>query len=268
MGDKKDDLPPPPPPKRSNQTAQKLKKLSRIIKYTIPSKMPSPLSSKKSSTGKAERRSLKDKMMDNDLTNFLKERRAVSESRFKSLEKGQSPSPTGLIERTKSDPDFQGSNAEMERTDLIGRDAWGITPGNAKNLVDHFERQASPQPDVSPTRSLKSPTREQQLKSPELVNRVEKSKSPSPQRNTVKAFVDPAPPEPEPDKQSTTSPESGMDDNNKSETESKKGSKKSRKDKKDRRRHSGCEACNSDREHKEHKKDRKRVKKAEQQKRK
>ena len=50
--DKKDDLPPPPPPKRSNQTTQKLKKLSRIIKYTIPSKMPSPLSSKKSSTGK------------------------------------------------------------------------------------------------------------------------------------------------------------------------------------------------------------------------
>ena len=41
------------------------------------------------------------------------------------------------------------------------------------------------------------------------------------------------------DKQSTTSPESGMDDNNKSETESKKGSKKSRKDKKDRRRNSG-----------------------------
>merc|ERR1712008_253770 len=107
-------------------------------------------------------------------------------------------------------------------------------------LVDHFERQASPLPAVSPTRSLKSPTREQQLKSPELVNRVEKSKSPSPQRNTVKAFVEPAPPEPEPDishsdKQSTTSPESGMDDNNRSETESKKGSKKSRKDKKDRK---------------------------------
>ena len=74
--------------------------------------------------------------------------------------KGQSPSPTGLIERTKSDPDFQGSNAEMDRTDLIGRDAWGITPGNAKNLVEHFERQASPQPAVSPTRSLKSPTRQ------------------------------------------------------------------------------------------------------------
>ena len=30
------------------------------------------------------------------------------------------------------------------------------------------------------------------------MNRVEKSKSPRPQRNTVKAFVDPAPPEPEP----------------------------------------------------------------------
>ena len=51
--------------------------------------MPSPLSSKKSSTAKAERKSLKDKMMDNDLTNFLKERRAVSESRFRTLDKGQ-----------------------------------------------------------------------------------------------------------------------------------------------------------------------------------
>ena len=76
------------------------------------------------------------------------------------------------------------------------RDGWGITPGNINNLVEHFERQASPLPAVSPTRSLKSPTRQslsptrQSLKSPDIVNRIEKSKSPSPQRNTVKTYID------------------------------------------------------------------------------
>ena len=92
----------------------------------------------------------------------------------------------------------------------------GISPGQINSLVEKFERQASPQP-VSPTRSLKSPSRE--LKSPELVIRIEKSKSPSPSRNAIKIFNEAN----EVDKQSTTSPESGMDDNNKSETESKKG---------------------------------------------
>ena len=43
--------------------------------------------------------------------------------------KGQSPSPTGLVERTKSDPDLQESSSEVERSDLDRRDAWGITPG-------------------------------------------------------------------------------------------------------------------------------------------
>ena len=81
--------------------------------------MPSPLSSKKSST-KNERKSLKDKMLDNDLTNFLKERRAVSDSRFKTLDKDRSLSPTGLNERTKSDPDFE-SNTDLDRADLERR---------------------------------------------------------------------------------------------------------------------------------------------------
>ena len=117
----KDELPPPPPPKRSNQTNQRLKKLSKIIKYTIPSKMPSPLSSKKSSNAKAERKSLKDKMLDNDLTNFLKERRAVSESRFKTLDKDRSLSPAGLNERTKSDPDLESNTELDDRADLERR---------------------------------------------------------------------------------------------------------------------------------------------------
>ena len=288
------ELPPPPPPKRTSQTNQRLKKLSKMIKYTIPSKMPSPLMPSKKS--KVERKSLKDKATENELTAFLKERRAVSESRFTLVDKGRSPSPAGIIERTKSDPDMSsaedassGKKNKDEDKDY-GPNAWGMSPDNIKTLVEKFERQASPQPAVSPTRSLKSPSRD--LKSPELVIKADhgKSKSPSPQRNSSVTIKNPA--YTEPDKQSTTSPESGLDDNSKSESESKKGistldtylfrvmdtksiidlmlkllcigSKKSRKDKKDRRRHSGCEACNSDREHKEHKKDKKRSKKDQQ----
>ena len=270
--DIKEDLPPPPPPKRTNQTNQRLKKLSKMIKYTIPSKMPSPLMPSKKSS-KVERKSLKDKLTDNDLTAFLKERRAVSESRFRTLDKRRSPSPTGLIERTRSDPDMSNQD-DPDKTGSKEGGPMAIAPGNFNSLVEKFERQSSPQP-VSPTRSLKSPSRD--LKSPELVNRIEKTKTPSPSRNTIKTYVTPV----EPDKQSTTSPESGMDDNNKSENESKKGSisfilflskqfnymlnylsgsKKSKKEKKDRRR-SGCEACHSDKEHKEHRKDKKKSKK-------
>ena len=92
--EKTNDVLPPQPPKRSSQTNQRLKKLSKMIKYTIPSRMTimHPSTGKKSS--KVERKSLKDKMMDNDFTNFLKERRAVSESRFKTMDnKSRSPSP-------------------------------------------------------------------------------------------------------------------------------------------------------------------------------
>ena len=68
-----------------------MKKLSRMIKYTIPKGMTMIPKSKGS---KVERKSLKDKMMDNDFTNFLKERRAVSEARFKTMDnKSRSPSP-------------------------------------------------------------------------------------------------------------------------------------------------------------------------------
>lgn len=201
----------PPPPKRSNQTNQRLKKLSKMIKQSIPSKMPSPLIPLKKSSKAVERKSLKDKMSENELAAFLKERRAVSESRFTLVDKGRSPSPEKVIERTKSDPDINQDSEDQSKD--FGPKAWGMPPGNIKNLVENFERQASPIP-VSPTRSLKSPTRD--LKSPDMVRQVEKSKTPSPQRNATKSLLQEA------DKQSTTSPESEMD-NNRSETESKKG---------------------------------------------
>ena len=219
---------PPPPPKRSSNTNQRLKRLSKMIKYSIPSK--------KATNGKVERKSLKEKVMDNDLTTYLKERRAVSESRFKTIDNARrTPSPQVLISRTRSDPDLS-----PEEEKKVTKEDFGIQPGNINSLVEKFERQSSPAP-----RDLLSPTRE--LRSPTVLREIEKSKSPSPLRNTVKPFTPP------PAVDSGTSPESEMDPN-KSETESRKG-KKAKKDKKERRRHSGCEACSaSDREHKEHKK--------------
>ena len=213
---------PPPPPKRSSQTNQRLKKLSKMIKNNIPS-------IKGGGSAKLERKSLKDKMQDSD---FLKERRAVSESRFRMVDKGRSPSPT--IERTRSE---SPASQDDEKKD------YSVPAINIKPIIAYHERQSSPIP-VSPTRSLRSPSRE--LKSPLMVNEVLKSKSPSPTRNTV--MITPIIQE---DKQSTDTPES---ENNKSETESKKGSKKSKKEKKEgKRRRSGCGTC-SDREEKKEKK--------------
>ena len=215
---------PPPPPKRSSQTNQRLKKLSKMIKNNIPSIKGG------GGSAKVERKSLKDRLQDSD---FLKERRAVSESRFRMVDKGRSPSPT--IERTRS---LSVSSQEDEKKD------YSVPAINIKPIIAYHERQSSPVP-VSPTRSLRSPSRE--LKSPLMVNEVLKSKSPSPTRNTV--MITPILQE---DKHSTTSPES---ENNKSETESKKGSKKSKKEKKEaKRRRSGCETCHSDREEKKDKK--------------
>ena len=78
---------PPPAPKRQ------IKRWSKLMKYTLPSKTPE-VKTKKSK----ERKSLKDKMKENDFVVFLTERRAVSESRFRVLDKVGS---TGKLTRTK-----------------------------------------------------------------------------------------------------------------------------------------------------------------------
>merc|ERR1712025_1289483 len=101
--------------------------------YTIPSRMTimHPSTGKKSS--KVERKSLKDKMMDNDFTNFLKERRAVSESRFKTMDnKSRSPSPA--ITRTRSDQELSSDTENKKSSEQLG--VLGISPGNINNLVD------------------------------------------------------------------------------------------------------------------------------------
>ena len=81
---------PPAAPKRQN------KRWSKLMKYTLPSKTPETKPKKETK----ERKSLKDKMKENDFVVFLTERRAVSESRFRVLDKIGSP---GKLTRTKSD---------------------------------------------------------------------------------------------------------------------------------------------------------------------
>ena len=81
---------PPAAPKRQN------KRWSKLMKYTLPSKTPETKVKKENK----ERKSLKDKMKENDFVVFLTERRAVSESRFRVLDKIGSP---GKLTRTKSD---------------------------------------------------------------------------------------------------------------------------------------------------------------------
>lgn len=81
---------PPAAPKRQN------KRWSKLMKYTLPSKTPETKAKKETK----ERKSLKDKMKENDFVVFLTERRAVSESRFRVLDKIGTP---GKLNRTKSD---------------------------------------------------------------------------------------------------------------------------------------------------------------------
>merc|ERR1712106_133517 len=92
-GEANDSSLPPAAPKRQN------KRWSKLMKYTLPSKNPDPKSPKNDKKAK-DRKSLKDKMKENDFVVFLTERRAVSESRFRVLDKIGSP---GKLVRTKSD---------------------------------------------------------------------------------------------------------------------------------------------------------------------
>ena len=117
------------------------------------------------------------------------------------------------ITRTRSDQELSSDTENKKSSEQLG--VLGISPGNINNLVDKFERQSSPlradskspsRTFKSPSRDLKSPSRE--LKSPGLVQQVDDNKSPT--RNTIKTFLTD-------DKQSTTSPESGIPDSSKCE---------------------------------------------------
>ena len=317
---------PPPPPKRSSQTNQRLKRWSRMLKHSLPNKLPKVTSSGAGSTQSSsssnkdpkisastssavdkDRKSLKEKVLEGELAVFLKERRAVSESRFRILDK-LTPS-SGVtrppLPRTKSNdllkkPQPVGGRyiGKVRRTSGGRSRTWGneIQPGTLSNLKEIFESKSA---SCSPTRSdLRSPSLlKEMLASQEKINETGKrdfspvskangkpGRLPSEERQAdikkmqvtvtvhpvVQSLVDD-----EKDFQdtSTTSPESGQEDQKRKEDggrekkkktgkDSKKDpGKKEKKEKKERKKHSTCEACNSDREHREHKKEKKRAKK-------
>merc|ERR1711874_856506 len=85
-------------PRRQN------KRWSKLMKYTLPSKNQDP--NKEKGKKNKERKSLRDMMKENELVAFLTERRAVSESRFRVLDKiGDEAGPT--LVKTKSDQSLE-----------------------------------------------------------------------------------------------------------------------------------------------------------------
>ena len=319
--EEKEESLPPPPPKRSSQTNQRLKRWSKMIKHSLPNKLPkaggssnSSQSSKTAATpeksttaaqkqngspGK-DRKSLKDKVMEGELAVFLKERRAVSESRFRLLDKLTTPGNSRPpLPRTKSIDNIKKNPpryiGKVRRSPSRNRN-WGheIQVGTLSNLKEKFEIKSA---SSSPTRAdLRSPSLlKEMLASQERINEFGSrgvspaSKNGGPHRLSseerqanikkmqVTVTVHPAVQslvDDEKDYQdtSTTSPESGQEDQKQGDQdvsskkkkmtkEAKNESKKEKKDKKEKKKHSTCEACNSDREHKEHKKEKKRAKK-------
>ena len=128
------------------------------------------------------------------------------------------------IPRTRSDQDLSSDTDQVNKKSASGEQlgVLGISPGNINNLVEKFERQASPLSRVdskSPSgrsssgRDLKSPgfvqVQSRDLKSPNLVQDVVRK---SPTRNTTVSRVFPATSAGNDDKNSTTSPESGQED--------------------------------------------------------
>lgn len=124
----------PIPPKRmASQTNQKLKRWSKMIKDSLNN----------SSSKSSNRKSLKERLTEADLAVFLRERRAVSESRFRIWDR------------------ISGLEREDKQTDESKVDfGSGISAGNLSSLKERFERSLSPD-----------------LKSPKLVKSFEKNGS-------------------------------------------------------------------------------------------
>jgi len=171
---------PPPPPKRSSQTNQRLKRWSKMIKHSLPNKLPKAIISSSLGNGNAavvkeaaapakpnpalgkDRKSLKDKVMEGELAVFLKERRAVSESRFRLLDKlSASGAARPPLPRTKSNDNIKKAHpryiGKVRRSTSKTRN-WGqeIQVGTISNLKEKFEIKSA---SSSPTRAdLRSPS--------------------------------------------------------------------------------------------------------------
>ena len=209
---------------KSDDSKPTMKRWSKLMKYTLPSKNPESKSNKKNK----ERKSLKDKMKENELVAFLTERRAVSESRFRVMDKLGEPSK-GLV-KTKSEQSLD--------------EAWstGITTGTIKSLKQKFEHDEEIIFDLQTPVVVKDATSSTgdlgkvqvaNVNTEEVDNDAVKSSGSS----TAKMNETPL--------------DSGNDDKKKE----KKGKKKEKKK---------CDSCSTDKEHKEHRREKRRIKKEKQ----
>ena len=213
-----------------------MKKWSKLMKYTLPSKNPESKQNKKSK----ERKSLRDKMKDTDLVAFLTERRAVSESRFRVLDR---LGPAPQLARTQSQQSLEESWAT------------GITQGAITQLKQKFEG------DEEIIFSLQSPVvvRDATSSTGDLGNQQPQQQEPAEGAETEKV-------ETEADSGAVINSSAGssvkinetpQDSGNDEKKKDKKGKKKDKKK---------CDVCTSDKEHREHRREKRRIKKEKQEK--
>ena len=206
-----------------NKSQEKGKRWSKLMKYTLPSKNPEPKANKKNK----ERKSLRDKMKDNDIVAFLTERRAVSESRFRVLDKIGEPSKR--LVKTKSEQSLD--------------EAWntGITSGTIKSLKQKFEHDEEINFELQSPVIVKDATSSTgdlgkvDKKEADVVDNNESLQSTGSSNAKI----------------NETHQDSGNDDKKKD----KKGKKKEKKK---------CDVCSSDKEHREHRREKRRLKKEKQ----
>ena len=207
-----------------------MKKWSKLMKYTLPSKNPESKQNKKNK----ERKSLKDKMKENELVVFLTERRAVSESRFRVMDKLGEPGQR--LVKTKSQQSLD--------------EAWntGITSGTIKSLKQKFEHEEELVFDLQTPVIVKDAT----SSTGDLVE----------QKDEIKDDNADAP-----DNNDEAIRSSGSSNAKINETPQDSGNDDKKKDKKGKKKEKKkCETCNSDKEHKEHRREKRRIKKEKQEK--
>ena len=281
----------------SSRKSPKSSKLSKTSKTIALLESRSPENKEKKDAQEKENTETGSKIKDPEMETFLKERRAVSESRFRLMEQNKENEASPFT-RTKSDHDIErrrknlAISAAQKKSGTIGKTV------DINSLKEKFEGM-SPTPPINQERqtpilpkdsitlycnkgkgyigqsqpgnypkqrragSGESPSLKKGKSSSSLTKRsMMKSYSPLVQRKRQENDATPG------GYNSTTATESEIEGKKKRGTgRSRKGNSKSSGHKSGskssvskKQQHSGCEACHSDREHKEHKKEKRRQK--------
>ena len=238
----------------------KVKRWSKLLKYSMPAKYSVSGAEKEAAAASAktlakDRKSLKDKMKENDFVTFLTERRAVSESRFRVMDAIGNPN---VLVRAKSRSDQN-----------LADEAWtsGIATGSIKNLRSKFEESGCM--DAADLKALEVNKEMEEMEQKETKYIIEESTKtciaekasvtagePSGQEEQV--LLGAASSGSSSSKINESSPDSGGEEKekNKEKSDGKKEKKKGKEKKKKQ-----CETCTTEQEHKEHKKEKRRAKK-------